>query len=161
MAMPARSSRVSGVPGVLGSVAASLSRVMTTEKPRAASRERSLKAKVRVTSFSTMDSLMREPLSRPPWAGSSRMTVRLKGLGGAGLGAGCAGAVLPVAGAAGVGAGLVWAGLFWARHEMDASASRRAADFARAEVAGFKAAIPVGLIVTGLMRAGGLEGWRR
>ena len=65
LAMPARSSRVNGL-GVLGSVAESLSRVMTTLNPRAASSERSLKARLRVTSFSEMESVIREPLSTPP-----------------------------------------------------------------------------------------------
>jgi len=68
------------------------------------------------------------------------------------VGAGWVGVAGLVAGAA-----EVWAGLFWAGHEMDARASRMAADFARAEVAGFNAAIPVGLIVTGLMLGNRLE----
>jgi hypothetical protein len=39
-----------------------------------------------VMSFSRRVSLMREPLSAPPCAGSRRMVVRLNGLGGSGAG---------------------------------------------------------------------------
>jgi hypothetical protein len=49
--------------------------VRTTLKPRAVRSERRRKARARVTSFSTMLSEMREPLSAPPWAGSMTMVV--------------------------------------------------------------------------------------
>src|SRR5580704_11946316 len=75
LAMPARSSRVSGAKGGLVLVALSSARVRTTLKPRAVRSERRRKARARVTSFSTMLSEMREPLSAPPWAGSMTMVV--------------------------------------------------------------------------------------
>ncbi len=96
--MPARSSRVSGVGALFAVacwVAASLSRVRTTVKPRAVSRERRRKAKARVTSFSRRLSPMREPESWAPWAGSRTMMLRLRVLESAGALAvtGCSGGV--------------------------------------------------------------------
>src|SRR5579863_163368 len=58
-----------------GSTAASESRVVTTAKPRAASRERSRTVKASVNAFSD-SSLRRAPESSPPWAASSTTTNR-------------------------------------------------------------------------------------
>jgi len=53
---------------------------MTTLKPRAVSNDRSRNASDNVTSFSTVLSVICDPLSMPPCAGSSTMTVRLIGI---------------------------------------------------------------------------------
>jgi len=53
---------------------------MTTLKPRAVSNDRSRNARASVTSFSTVLSVICDPLSTPPCAGSSTMTVRLIGI---------------------------------------------------------------------------------
>ena len=82
LATPARSSRVSGANGGVELVALSSCRVRTTLKPRAVSSDRRRKARARVTSFSTMESEMREPLSAPPCAGSMTMVSGWKGSGG-------------------------------------------------------------------------------